>query len=80
MLPSAAPPRSRAGKEVHHASMKPPKGYKRMNINVDTKLHNAFKAITAQQGKNMSDVLVQFIKEYIEKNQPSTAASKGGRS
>jgi hypothetical protein len=51
-----------------------------MNINVDTKLHNAFKAITAQQGKNMSDVLVQFIKEYIEKNQPSTAASKGGRS
>jgi hypothetical protein len=51
-----------------------------MNINVESRLHNSFKSITAQQGKSMSDVLVQFIKNYVEKNQPVGAAPKGGRS
>lgn len=38
-----------------------------MNLNVDVGLHNAFKSVTASQGKNMTDVLLEFIKEYVEK-------------
>ena len=46
--------------------MKEPK-VKRMNLNVDLDLHNAFKAATAVQGKNMTDVLLDFINDYIKK-------------
>jgi hypothetical protein len=56
--------------------MKPGKGLKRMNFHIDAKLHDAFKATTAAQGENMTDVLLRFIKEYVQKNQP--AGPKGG--
>jgi hypothetical protein len=35
---------------------------KRMNLNVELSLHNAFKTATAGQGKNMTDVLM-FVDE-----------------
>jgi hypothetical protein len=38
---------------------------KRMNLNVPVELHNSFKAATAVQGLNMTDVLLDFIKGYI---------------
>ena len=41
---------------------------KRMNLNVPLELHNSFKSITASQGKNMTDVLLQFIVEYVDKH------------
>ena len=41
---------------------------KRMNLNVDTNLHNAFKAATAAQGENMTDVILEFIQAYVRKN------------
>ena len=41
---------------------------KRMNLNVPIELHNSFKSITASQGKNMTDVLLQFIVEYVDKH------------
>ena len=41
-----------------------------MNLNVPIKLHNTFKATTAAQGQNMTDILMQFIKEYVAKNSP----------
>jgi uncharacterized protein (DUF1778 family) len=41
---------------------------KRMNLNVDANMHNAFKAATAAQGENMTDVILQFIQDYIKKN------------
>lgn len=41
---------------------------KRMNINVEVSLHDAFKAATAARGENMTDVLLDFIKDYIKKN------------
>jgi hypothetical protein len=47
---------------------------KRMNLNVPLELHNSFKSVTAAQGQNMTDVLLEFIKAYIAKN-----ASKGQR-
>jgi ParG protein len=41
---------------------------KRMNLNVEATLHDAFKAATAAQGRNMTDVLLDFIHEYVKKN------------
>jgi hypothetical protein len=41
---------------------------KRMNLNLDANKHNAFKAATAAQGQNMTDVIIQFIEDYIKKN------------
>jgi len=49
---------------------------KRMNLNVEATLHDAFKAATAAQGKNMTDVLLEFIDSYVKKN---GVAKKGGR-
>lgn len=50
-----------------------------MNINVDAKLHDAFKATTAAQGEKMTDVLLRFIEEYVRKHQKVGAAPKGDR-
>lgn len=44
--------------------------WKRMNLNVETGLHDAFKAATAAQGKKMTDVLLEFIQEYVQKHPP----------
>jgi hypothetical protein len=41
-----------------------------MNLNVPIELHNSFKAATAAKGLNMTDVLLEFIEEYIAKNSP----------
>jgi hypothetical protein len=43
---------------------------KRMNLNVSLELHNSFKSVTAAQGENMTDVLLEFIKSYIAKHAP----------
>jgi hypothetical protein len=43
---------------------------KRMNLNVPIELHNSFKAATAARGLNMTDVLMEFIQNYVSKNTP----------
>ena len=43
-------------------------GIKRMNINVEVGLHNAFKAATAAQGLEMTVVLLEFIENYVAKS------------
>jgi hypothetical protein len=43
---------------------------KRMNLNVEVGLHNAFKAATAVQNQSMTDVLLKFIEEYVSKHSP----------
>ncbi len=48
---------------------------KRMNINVEMGLHDAFKAATAAKGVNMTDVLLDFIRDYVKKN--GVAPKKG---
>jgi len=50
---------------------------KRMNLNVPIELHNAFKSTTAAQGQNMTDVLLEFIQNYVVKN--SSPKPKGRR-
>ena len=41
-----------------------------MNLNVPVELHNSFKAVTAVEGKNMTDVLLEFIRSYVTKHAP----------
>ena len=48
-----------------------------MNLNVPLELHNAFKSTTAAQGQNMTDVLLEFIQEYVAKY--SSSKPKGRR-
>jgi predicted HicB family RNase H-like nuclease len=51
---------------------------KRLNLNVPIDLHNAFKVSTAAQGKNMTDILIEFIHQYVHENYPK--GLKRGRS
>jgi hypothetical protein len=41
-----------------------------MNLNVPIELHNSFKSVIATQNKNMTNVLLKFIKEYVAKHSP----------
>ena len=41
---------------------------KRLNINIEVNLHNAFKAATAARGENMTDVLLKFIEDYVARH------------
>ena len=52
-------------------------GIKRLNVNISEKLHRNFKAATAAQGVDMTDVLLDFIKKYVDKN--GLVAPKKGR-
>jgi hypothetical protein len=53
-------------------------GIKRVNINVEISLHNAFKAATAAQGVDMTTVLQEYIQQYVSKYE--SAASKRQKS
>lgn len=50
-----------------------------MNLNVPVDLHNSFKAATAAQGLNMTDVLMDFIQEYVADHGQPTTKPKGRR-
>ena len=41
-----------------------------MNLNVNAEIHNAFKAATAAKGLRMTDVLLEFIQDYVKKSGP----------
>ena len=49
---------------------------KRMNLNVPVELHNNFKSVTAAQGQNMTDVLLEYIQKYITQNSPKQKAKR----
>jgi uncharacterized protein (DUF1778 family) len=55
------------------------KKVKRMNINVEVSLHDAFKAATAARGENMTDILLEFIADYVAKNGVVAPKKKGRR-
>jgi len=50
---------------------------KRMNLNVPLELHNAFKSTTAARGQNMTEVLLEFIRNYVVEH--SSPKPKGRR-
>ena len=54
-------------------------GVKRVNINLEISLHNAFKAATAAQGADMTTVLQQFIENYVSKHGTIAPRPKGRR-
>jgi hypothetical protein len=54
-------------------------GIKRVNINVEVNLHNAFKATAASQGTDMTTVLMEFIQNYVIKHGSTTPMKKGRR-
>ena len=49
-----------------------------MNLNVPVELHNSFKSVTAAEGQNMTDVLIEFIRDYVFRH-GSAAQPKGRR-
>lgn len=49
---------------------------KRMNLNIDAQLHQKFKVAAVMQGKNMSDVLLEFIQEYVQKHYPKVVSGR----
>ena len=51
---------------------------KRMNLNVPIELHNLFKSTTASRGQNMTDVLLEFIQDYVDKYE-AKQSKKGKR-
>ena len=52
---------------------------KRLNMNVPRDLHDAFKAATAAEGKQMTDVLMDFIRKYVEQHPPERLRRGGAR-
>ena len=52
---------------------------KRMNLNVPEVLHNQFKISTVIQGRDMSEVLIEYIEQYVEKHYPKNLNVKKGR-
>ena len=50
-----------------------------MNLNVPVELHNSFKAATASQGLNMTDVLMEFIQTYVSRHGQSNKKSRARR-
>lgn len=52
---------------------------KRMNLNVPVDLHNSFKSLTAAQGQNMTDVLLEFIQQYVDQHSSPKPKPKGRR-
>jgi hypothetical protein len=54
--------------------------YKRMSLIIPPDLHRAFKTATAADGKQMTDVLLEFIREYVEQHKLAAAPkTKRGR-
>ncbi len=60
-------------------SVPPAQGFKRMNINVEASLHDAFKSVTAAQGKNMTDVLMKLIADYVREHNAGALPAKRSR-
>ena len=54
-------------------------GVKRVNINVEVNLHNAFKAATAAQGVDMTTVLMECIQNYVAKHGYAATKPKSRR-
>ena len=51
-----------------------------MSLIIPPELHRQFKIATAAEGKQMTEVLLEFIQQYVHKKLPaSLAAKKGGR-
>lgn len=41
---------------------------KRVNVNLEASLHDRFKATAASQGRQMTEILIEFIERYVLDN------------
>ena len=48
--------------------MKEGTGLKRLNVNISEELHRRFKSATAAQGLEMTDLILEWIQKYVDKN------------
>ena len=48
-------------------------GLKRLNVNISEELHRRFKSATAAQGLEMTDLVLEWIQKYVDKNGPAPA-------
>ena len=46
-------------------------GLKRLNVNISEELHRRFKSATAAQGLEMTDLVLEWIQKYVDKNGPA---------
>lgn len=50
-----------------------------MSLIIDPKLHRAFKIATASEGREMSEILIEFIEKYVREHPPAARlVEKGG--
>ncbi len=47
-----------------------------MNLNVDENLHYAFKVAVTGERKNMTDVLIDFMRRYVAEHDRAAAPKK----
>jgi predicted HicB family RNase H-like nuclease len=52
-------------------------GLKRLNVNISEQLHRRFKAATAANGLEMTDLILEWIQKYVDQN--GLIARKKGR-
>jgi len=55
-----------------------PRGFYRMSIVIDPKLHDAFKMTAAERGESMSKVIGKFIWEYVKRYKPEALPKENG--
>jgi hypothetical protein len=68
-------------KVVPNATVTPKEKVKRMSLIIEPELHRAFKTACAAEGKEMSEVLIAFIEQFVKEHGPTTRPpKKGGRS
>jgi len=46
---------------------------------VSEELRNSFKAACAKEGRNMSDVLAEFVEQYVNEREKLPTPSSGGK-
>ena len=50
------------------SQIKTKEGLKRLNVNISEELHRQFKSATAARGLEMTDLVLEWIQKYVDKN------------
>lgn len=46
-------------------------GLKKMSLNIPPDLHRAFKVAAAAQGKEMTELILEFVRDYVRRYAPT---------
>jgi predicted HicB family RNase H-like nuclease len=50
------------------SQIKTKEGLKRLNVNISEQLHRRFKSAAAAQGLEMTDLILEWIQKYVDRN------------